>query len=91
MAAPLSNCTIEEQPTVVCFLWPEGVKTAEIHRRILAEYGARTMQQRKISEWTERFNEGRTSVTDESRLGRSSTDMLPGILTNTTYEDTLQD
>jgi transposase len=73
MAAPLSDCTIEEQRPVVRFLWAEGAKSVEIHRRMLAQYGARTMHQRKIYEWIERFKKGRTSVTDESRPGRPST------------------
>jgi hypothetical protein len=50
MAATLSDCTIEEQRAVVRFLCAEGVKSAEIHRRMLAQYGARTMHQRKIYE-----------------------------------------
>jgi hypothetical protein len=50
MAAPLSDCTIEEQRAVVRFQWAEGVKSVEIHRRMLAQYGARTMHQRKIYE-----------------------------------------
>jgi hypothetical protein len=46
MAAPPSDCGIEEQRAVVRFLWAEGVKSAEIHRQILlAQYGARTMHQ----------------------------------------------
>jgi transposase len=73
MAVPLSNCTIEEQFAVVCFLWAEGVKSAEIHRRMLAQYGACTMHQQKNYEWIGRFKEGRTIVTDESRPGRPST------------------
>jgi transposase len=76
MAAPLSDCTIEEQRAVVRFLWTEGVKSAEICRRMLAQYGTRTMHQRKIYKWTERFKEGRTSVTDESRPGRPSTSRM---------------
>jgi transposase len=73
IAAPLSDCTIEEQRAVVRFLWAEKIKSAEIHRRMLAQYGARTMHQRNIYEWIGRFKEGRTSVTDESRHGRPST------------------
>jgi transposase len=73
MAAPLRDCTIKEQRAVVRFLWAEGVKSAEIHRRMLPQYGARTMHQRKIYERIERFKEGRTNVTDESRPGRPST------------------
>jgi truncated hemoglobin YjbI len=53
MAVPLSDCTIEEQRAIVHFLWAEGVKSAEIHRRMLAQYGAHTVHQRKIYEWIE--------------------------------------
>jgi hypothetical protein len=73
MAAALSNCTIEEQRTSVRFLWAEGVKSTEIHRWMLAQYGARTMHQLKIYEWIECVNKRRTSVTNESWPGRPST------------------
>ena len=33
MDAPLQDCTTEEQRGVVQFLWAEGVKPVEIHRR----------------------------------------------------------
>ena len=33
MDAPLQDCTIEEQRGIVLFLWAEGVKPVEIHRR----------------------------------------------------------
>jgi hypothetical protein len=69
MATPLGDCTIEEQRTVARFLWAEGVKCAEIHRRMLAQYGAHTMHHRKTYKWTEHFKEGRTSVMGESRPG----------------------
>jgi hypothetical protein len=34
----------------VRFLWAEVVKCAEIHRRMLAQYGARNMHQRKLTQ-----------------------------------------
>ena len=71
--APLQDCTIEEQRDVARFLWAEGVKPVEIHRRMLAQYGQSTMSQRKVYEWVERFRSGRTRVTDEGRSGRPST------------------
>jgi len=37
MDAPLQDSTIEEQRGVVRFLWAEGVKPVEIHRRMLAQ------------------------------------------------------
>jgi len=41
----LQYCTIEEQRGVVRFLWAEGVKPVEIHRRNLAQYGQSAMSQ----------------------------------------------
>jgi hypothetical protein len=76
MATPLSDCIIEEQHTVVHFLWAEGVISVEIHRRMLAQYGACTMHQRKIYKWMECFKQGRTSVTDESRPDRPLTSRM---------------
>jgi len=70
---PLQDCTIEEQRSLVLFLWAEGVKPVEIHRRMLAQYGQNTMSQRKVNEWVERFKSDRTRVTVESRSGRPST------------------
>jgi len=50
MDAPLQDCTIEEQHGVMRFLWAEGVKPVEIHRRMLGQYGQSTMSQRKVYE-----------------------------------------
>jgi hypothetical protein len=50
----------------VHFIWAEGVKSAKIHHRMLAHYGAHKMHQRKIYQWIEHFKERRTSVMDES-------------------------
>lgn len=72
MAAPLLQCT-KEQHAVVRFLWSEGVKTAEIHRRLLLQHGNSCLAQRKVYEWVELFRNGRTSVGDEHRPGRPQT------------------
>jgi len=58
MDAPLYDCTIAEQRGVVRFLWAEGLKPAEIHHCMLAQYGQNTMSQRKVYEWVERFKSG---------------------------------
>jgi len=73
MNPPLQDCTVEEHRGVMLFLWAEGVKPVEIHRRMLAQYGQSTVSQRKVYEWVERFKSGRTRVTDEGRSGRPST------------------
>jgi len=48
--AHLQDCTIEEERGIVRFLWAEGVKPVEIHRRMLAQHGQSTMSQRKVYE-----------------------------------------
>jgi len=73
MDPPLQDCTIEQQRSLVRFVWAEGAKHVEIHRRMLAQYGQSTMSQRKVYEWVERFKSGRTRITDEGRSGRPST------------------
>ena len=35
----LLNCSAVDQRDVICFLWSEGVKTSEIYKRMLAQYG----------------------------------------------------
>jgi len=50
MDAHLQDYTIEEQCGVVRFLWAVGAKPAEIHRRMLAQYGQSTMSQQKVYE-----------------------------------------
>ena len=52
MDVPLQDCTIEEQRGVVRFLW------AEIHRRMLVQYGQRSMILRMVYEWVERLKSG---------------------------------
>jgi len=73
MDHPWQDCAIEEQRGVVWFVWAEGAIPVEIHRRMLAQYGQSTVNQRKVYEWVERFKSGRTRVTDEGRSGRPST------------------
>jgi hypothetical protein len=77
MAAPLSVCTKEEQRSVMCFLWPEDVSGAEIHRRLSAQYGKSVLLQRSVYEWIEKIENVLTSVTPEEgarRLSAATTD-----------------
>jgi hypothetical protein len=56
------------QRVVIKFLVNEGVKPADIYRRLKAQYGDETLSRSKTSEWCKRFKDGRTSVSDD--LGR---------------------
>jgi len=70
MAALLSTCTMEEQRSIIRFLWSEGVKPSEIYRRMKVQYGDSCLSQGRVYEWVERFQNGRQNVTDENRSGR---------------------
>jgi hypothetical protein len=48
MEAPLSECTISEQRAVIRFLWAEGIKPSDIHRRMLVQYGDKCIVQRSL-------------------------------------------
>jgi len=91
MDAPLQDCTIEEQRGVVWFLWAEGVKPVEIHRRMLPQCGHSTMSQRKVYEWVERFKCCRIRVTDEGRSGRPSTSRSRKASSPQEYRNSLND
>jgi transposase len=73
MAAKLEDCTKEEQRSVICFLWAEGVPGGQIHQRICAQYGDNAVSCRVVYEWVEMFKYGSTSVTDAESLGRPTT------------------
>ena len=70
MAAPLSTCTVEEQRSVIRFLWSEGVKPTHIYRRMMVQYGDSCLSQGRVYEWVERFRNERQNVSDEHRSGR---------------------
>ena len=51
------------------FMFSEGVKPIEIHRRMSIHYGDRCMSRTQVYEWTEKFKNGVTSVEDSTRPG----------------------
>ena len=62
MAVPLQQCTKQDQRSVVKFLFSEGVKRIEIHRRMRIQYGDRCMSRTQVYEGTEKFKNGVTKV-----------------------------
>ena len=64
MAAPLATCTKEEQRSV-------GVKRVEIHRRMNVQYDYACLSLQQVNEWTRKFMNGISSVTNASRPGQA--------------------
>ncbi|CAN7988824.1 unnamed protein product, partial [Ixodes hexagonus] len=77
MDAPLLACTREEQRSVIRFLGAEGEKPADIHRRMLKQYGYGCISLRQVYEWHKKFQSGASSLTDAPRSGRAHTSTTP--------------
>jgi len=71
MATALATCTKEEQLSVIRFLLSEGAKPIEIHRRIEVQYGDQCLSLQQVYEWSRKFLNGVSSVTDSTRPGQA--------------------
>jgi len=77
MAAPLATCITEEQRSVIRFLSSEGVKPNEIHRRMEVQYGDACLSLQQVYQWTGKFMNGISSVTDCPRPGQAHRVVTP--------------
>lgn len=67
MDAPLHDCTSAVQCTAVRIVWEYGVKTVEIRRKLLAQYGFdNSKTQRKADEYVEMFQAERKKCNQRS-------------------------
>jgi len=67
-----------EQRVVMKFLVNEGVKPADIYRRLQAQYSDETLRRSKTYEWCKCFKDGRKSVSDDpGRVGSQPTAVIP--------------
>jgi len=77
MVAPLATCTKEEQHSVTRFLSSEGVKPIEIHQRMKVQYGDACLSLQQVYEWTRKFMNSISSVTDSPRPGQAHRVVTP--------------
>jgi len=77
MAVPLATCTKEKQRSVIRFLLSEAVKTIEIHRRMEVQYGDACLSLQQVYEWSRKFLNGVSSVTDSPRPGQAHRVVTP--------------
>jgi hypothetical protein len=77
MAAPLAIFTKEEQRSVIRFLRSEGVKPIEIHRRTEVQYGDACLSLQKVYEWSWKFLNNVSPVTDSPRPGQAHRVVTP--------------
>ena len=67
-----------EQRTNIKFLVKLGKSENETREMLVQVYGDNVMKKRAVYRWVKRFSEGRESVTDEERSGRSATSRTEG-------------
>jgi len=77
MTAPLTTCTKEELPSVIRFLSSEGVNPIEIRRRTKVQYGDACLSLQQLYEWTRKFMNGISSVTDSPQPGQAHPVVTP--------------
>lgn len=73
MVAPLSNCTIVERQGVIHVLWSEDIKTSEVYRRMLVQYGEHHIAQKNVYD---RLKHRRKILDDDERSGCPSTSRI---------------
>lgn len=66
------------QRIVIKFLAAEGVKPAEILRRLTAQFGEETLSRARVFAWHKQFVEGRERVENESHDRRPRTSITAG-------------
>jgi len=77
MAVRLATFTKEEQNSVIRFLRSEGVKPIEINRRMKVQYGDACLSLQQVYEWTGKFMNSISSVTDSPPPGQARRVVTP--------------
>lgn len=65
--------TSVEQRIIIKFLSREGVKPAEILRRLTAQFAEKTLSRTQVYDWHKKFSDGRESVQNETHARRPRT------------------
>ena len=71
MAALRATCTNEEQGSVIRFLSSEGGETRRNPSMNEVQYGDPCLSLQQVYEWTRKFMNGTSSVTDSPRPGQA--------------------
>jgi hypothetical protein len=67
MATMLEERNIEEQHSVVCFLWAKGPNTKNIYKEMFPVYGRKCLSRKAVHNWVQKSSQGRSKVADDAR------------------------
>jgi hypothetical protein len=65
----LEEYIIEEQLSVVRFLWAKGLNAKDIHKEIFAVYGGKCLSRKAVHDWVDKFYQGLSKVANDDRPG----------------------
>jgi hypothetical protein len=65
----LDKCTIEEQRSILRFLWAKVLNAKDIHKDIFPVYGGKCLSRKPVHNWVEKSSEGCSKVADVVRPG----------------------
>jgi hypothetical protein len=65
--ATVLEYTIDEQCSVVHFLWAKGLNAKDILTEMFAVYGGKYMSLKVVHNWVQNFSEGHSKVADDTR------------------------
>jgi hypothetical protein len=64
MANVLEVCTIEEQLSVLLFLWAKGLNSKDNHNEIFPTYDGKCLSRTAVHNRVEKISQGRSKVAD---------------------------
>jgi hypothetical protein len=64
MATVLEGCTIEEQRSVVRFMWAMGLNANDGHKDMSSLYDDKWLSRKAVHNWVEKFSQGRSEFSD---------------------------
>jgi hypothetical protein len=56
---------IEEQRSVVRFLWAKRLSEKDIHKEMLPVYGGKCLSRKVVHNWAKKFSQGHSKVADD--------------------------
>jgi hypothetical protein len=67
MSNVLEECTVEEQRSLVRFLWAKGLSAKDFHKEMFPVYDRKCLSGKAIHDWVEKFSQELSKVADDAR------------------------
>jgi hypothetical protein len=65
----LEECPIEEQRSVVCFLWAKRLNAKDIHKEMFPVCSLKSLSLKAVHNLVEKFAQWRSKVSNDARPG----------------------